>query len=46
MHNGDTQAIHNHVRLVHNPRRDHVYNTRRDPRNRWCMYSRDRNRRT
>ncbi len=46
MHNDDTQAIRNRVRLVHNPRRDPVYNTRRDPHNRLCMYSRDRSRRT
>ena len=46
MHNGDMQVIHNLAHLVHNPRRDHVY-TRRDPvRNRCCMYSRDRSRRT
>ena len=46
MHNVDKQAIRNLAHLVHNPRRDLVY-TRRDPmHNRWCMYSRDRNRRT
>ena len=46
MHNDDTQDLDNHARLVHSPRRDPVYNTRRDPRNRLCMYSRDRSRRT
>jgi len=46
MHNDDMQAFRNLARLVHNPRRDLVY-TRRDPvRNRCCMYSRDRSRRT
>ncbi len=47
MHNDDTQVIRNLARHVHNPRRDLVYNTRRDPRNRClCMCSRDRSRRT
>ena len=46
MHNDDMQAFRNLAHLVHNPRRDPV-NTRRDPvRNRCCMYSRDRSRRT
>jgi len=46
MHSGDMQAFRNLARLVCIPRRDHVY-TRRDPvRNRCCMYSRDRSRRT
>jgi len=47
MHNDDTQDLDNLARLVHNPRRDLVHNTRRDPRNR-CLYmcSRDRSRRT
>ena len=47
MHNDDTLAIRNRVRLVHNPRRDLVNNTRRDPRSHYhCMCSRDRSRRT
>lgn len=47
MHSVDMQAIRNLAHLLHNPRRDHVYDTRRDPvHNRWCMYSRNRNRRT
>jgi len=46
MHSGDMQAIHNLAHHVHNPRRDHVYDTRRDLHNRWRMYSRDRSRRT
>ena len=46
MHNACMQAFRNLARLVCIPRRDHVY-TRRDPvRNRCCMYSRDRSRRT
>ena len=46
MHSGDMQAFRNLARLVCIPRRDHVC-TRRDPaRNRCCMYSRDRSRRT
>lgn len=46
MRSGDTQDLDNLARHVHNPRRDHVY-TRRDlVRNRCCMYSRDRSRRT
>ena len=46
MHSDDMQAFRNLARLAHNPRRDHLY-TRRDPvRNRCCMYSRDRSRRT
>jgi len=46
MHSVDMQAFRNLVRLVCTPRRDLVY-TRRDPvRNRCCMYSRDRSRRT
>ena len=46
MHNVDMQAFRSLARLVHNPRRDHLY-TRRDPaRNRCCMYSRDHSRRT
>jgi len=53
MHNDDMQAFRNLARLAHSPRRDHLYTrrdhlyTRRDPvRNRCCMYSRDRSRRT
>ena len=46
MHSGDMQVIRNLARLVHNPRRDHMYDTRRDLHNRWYMYSRNRNRRT
>ena len=47
MHNDDMQDLDNPARHVHNPRRDLVYNTRRDPRNRClCMCSRDRSRRT
>jgi len=46
MHNDDMQAIRNLAHLVCIPRRDPVC-TRRDPaRNRCCMYSRDRSRRT
>ena len=46
MHSDDMQAFRNLARLVCIPRRDHLY-TRRDPaRNRCCMYSRDRSRRT
>jgi hypothetical protein len=47
MHSDDMQAFRNLARdLVHNPRRDLVH-TRRDPMmHRWCMYSRDRSRRT
>lgn len=46
MHSDDMQAIRNLARLVHNPRRDHLY-TRRDPvHNHCCMCSRDRSRRT
>ena len=47
MHNDDTQGFRTPQRLVHTPRRDPVYNTRRDrmmPH--CCSYSRDRNRRT
>lgn len=49
MRNDDTQDRYNPARLVHNPRRDLVHlmhNTRRDPHNRSCMYSRNRSRRT
>jgi hypothetical protein len=46
MHNDDTRDLDNHARLVHSPRRALVYNTLRDPHNRLCMCSRDRNRRT
>jgi len=52
MRSGDMQAIRNLVHLVHNTHLDLdldldlMYNTRRDPRNRCCMYSRDRSRRT
>ena len=46
MHSGDMQVIRNHVHLVHNPRRDLMYNTRRDLCDRLCTYSRDRSRRT
>lgn len=49
MHNVDMQDLDNRAHHVHNPRRDLVYlvhNSLRDPRNRWCMYSRNRNRRT
>jgi hypothetical protein len=45
MHSVDMQVIRNHVHLVHNPHRDHVY-TRRDLHNHCRMYSRDRSRRT
>ena len=45
MHSVDMQVIRNHVHLVHNPRRDHVY-THRDLCGHLCMYSRDRSRRT
>jgi len=47
MHNDDTQDLDNLAHLAHNPRRDPVYNARRDPRSRChCMCSRDRSRRT
>ena len=47
MHSGDKQDLDNLARPLHNPRRDLMYHTRRDlMRNRCCMYSRDRNRRT
>ena len=51
MHNVDTQDHYNPVYLVHNPRRDPLYHTRgmcprRDLRNRYYTYSRNRNRRT
>ena len=51
MHNGDMQDLDNLAHLVYNPRRDLMYKTqrmhpRRDLRNRCCMYSRDRSRRT
>ena len=46
MHNACMQVIRNLARLVHNPRRDHVY-TRRDRMMCRCrMYSRDHSRRT
>lgn len=45
MHSVDMQAIHNLDHHVHNPRRDPAY-TRRDLHNRWCMYIRNRSRRT
>ena len=46
MHNGDMQDLDNLAHRGYNPRRDHMY-TRRDlVRNRCCMYSRDRSRRT
>lgn len=46
MRNDDMLDLDNHAYLVHNHHRDHMYNSRRDPRNRLCMYSRNRNRRT
>ena len=49
MHNVDMQDLDNRAHHVHNPSRDLVYlvhNSLLDPRNRWCMYSRNRNRRT
>ena len=46
MHSAYMQVFRSLAHLVHNPRRDLMY-TRRDPvRNRCCMYSRDRSRRT
>jgi hypothetical protein len=46
MHNDDMQAFRNLARLVCIPRRDLVYTLRDPARNRCCMYSRDRSRRT
>ena len=50
MRSDDMQAFRNLARLVHNPRRDHVYqmhNTRRDRMSSLMrMCSRDRSRRT
>ncbi len=46
MHSVDMQVFRNLAHLLHNPRRDPVYNTRRDLHNRWRVYSRDRSRRT
>lgn len=46
MHSVDMQDPDNLAHLVHNPRRDLVYNARRDLHNHWCMYSRNRSRRT
>jgi hypothetical protein len=51
MHNEDMQDLDSLAHHVYNPRRDlmclvrHMC-PRRDPRNRCCMYSRDRSRRT
>ena len=46
MRSVDMQDLDNLAHLVHNPRRDPVYALRDPVRNRCCMYSRDRNRRT
>ena len=46
MHSVDMQVIHSLAHLVHNPRRDLMYTSRDPVRNRCCMYSRDRSRRT
>jgi len=51
MHSGDMQDLDNLAHPVHNPRRDLMCHDRhmiprRDPRNRCCMYNRDRSRRT
>ena len=46
MHSDDMQVIRNLARLAHNPRRDLVYTRRDHMMHRWCMYSRDRSRRT
>jgi hypothetical protein len=46
MHNVYMQAFRNLARLVCIPRRAHVYTRRDRARNRCCMYSRDRSRRT
>jgi len=46
MHNAYMQVIRNLARLVHNPRRDLVHTRRDHMMHRWCMYSRDRSRRT
>ena len=45
MHSDDMQDLDNLAHHAHNPRRDLVH-TRRDLRNRWCMYNRNRSRRT
>jgi hypothetical protein len=46
MHSDDMQAFRNLARLVCNPRRDLVHTHRDHMMHRWCMYSRDRSRRT
>ena len=46
MHSDDMQVFRNHAHLVHNPRRDLVHTHRDHMMHRWCMYSRDRSRRT
>ena len=46
MRNDDMRDLDNHVCHVHNHHLDHVHNARRDLRNRLCMYSRNRSRRT
>ena len=46
MHNVYMQVFRSLAHLVHNPRRDLVYTRRDHMMHRWCMYSRDRSRRT
>ena len=46
MHSACMQVIRNLARLVHNPLRDLVHTRRDHMMHRWCMYSRDHNRRT